>query len=320
MVRGPFKVAVLGVGEMGARHARVIAASSSFELVGVYDACGRRAEEVARALGVARFSDEAEAIARADAVVLATPIAAHAPTAERALKAGRHVLVEKPICARAGDAERLVGLAARARRRLFVGHSERFNPVVWALARAVGPSEIESIELARFGPVRAPGGVLLHLGIHDIDLAMRLTRSHARVVGVRGNEDTAELVLALDSGAQACVRSARVAGKRCRTLRLVTKSSLFLGDLLELRLLCKNRATGAVQSIDVPGFEPLAMQARALAAALDAAGTLPPSIPRGDPSHLATGEDGARALALALHADRLLCASDETQAAGVEKL
>ena len=168
---------------MGRRHARVLLSlGDRFHLVGAYDSApGCVAPE-----GVALLPSEAEVIARADVVIVATPVEAHPATVADALAAGRHVLVEKPLCTSAAEA-RSLALRARADARLFVGHSERFNPVIRALARLVRADPAAGIELTRVGPtaVRSPG-VLLNLGVHDLDLARYLGRTDIALRHVEG--------------------------------------------------------------------------------------------------------------------------------------
>ncbi|MGH7272581.1 MAG: Gfo/Idh/MocA family oxidoreductase, partial [Polyangiaceae bacterium] len=90
------RAAVLGLGAMGRRHLRVLAAlGSRFEVVGGYDP--RR--DLPPIPGIDRLRSEAEAIENADVIVIATPNEAHGEGVARALAAGRHVLVEKPVCA-----------------------------------------------------------------------------------------------------------------------------------------------------------------------------------------------------------------------------
>ena len=95
---------------MGRRHVRVLASlPERFELVGAYDP---RAD-VPWPPALPRLESEAEAMARAEVVVVATPTHAHAGTLVRALSAGRHVLVEKPLCATFAEANALASAFAR---------------------------------------------------------------------------------------------------------------------------------------------------------------------------------------------------------------
>jgi predicted dehydrogenase len=278
------RAAVVGLGEMGARHARVLRSlARHFELIGVVDT--RR--DVARA-AAKRFEAPAldldEAIARAELVLFATPIDAHAAGAARALAAGRHVFVEKPICARVTDARRLVRLATSARVKLFVGHSERFNPVVRALAALVRPGDVRALEHVRVGPPRGlaghGGSALLNLGIHDVDLAAYLAGGAPELVRAEGGVEHAHLALAVGA-ATARIAIDRAAPERRRSIRVLTSDVAYEGDLLGHRL------TRGREAMALPSEEPLAAQARAVHAAIE-----------GIPSAAATGEEGARALAI----------------------
>ncbi len=308
----PVRVAVVGVGEMGRRHVRVLAEHDGFEIVGVVDASAAVATAVARDFGVARLADEAEAIARAELVVVATPIAAHRAGVEAALDAGRHVLVEKPICATLADAERLVALARLRGVKLFVGHSERFNPVVRALSLRVPPACVHALELWREGPPRsvrrtdahAGEGVLVNLGVHDIDLVALLGGGPATLRRAEGNDARAMLTLQSQAGAIARVRLDRNAPVRKRALTLTTADDVYEGDLLAPRLVVTPRKGGLSVEIPLDSCEPLLAQARAVHDALhDAANDTSAAV--------ATGLDGARALAIAERAARLTTGAPE---------
>ncbi len=318
------RVAIIGVGLMGRRHARVMSElPERFRVVGVVDRDASRAATAARTWDVPILVDEAEAIAAADLIVIATPIATHATLAIAALSAGCDVLVEKPVCASAAEARAVLAVAARERRQLFVGHSERFNPVVRALARLVREDAVVAIELHRIGAGRVPladePGVLVNLGVHDFDLASYLTSAKVEVrdaVGRSGDghstpEDLAHVLLATDAGSIGHVYVDRTARVRHRTVRVTTRGFIYEGDLLAHRLVrtARGLSTGSTGSteIEVPllAEEPLVAQARALADALDGA----------TPREIATGVDGARALAMAEDASQRIRAASRLHAA-----
>src|SRR4051812_1899337 len=99
------RVVIVGAGVMGRRHARVVSGlGPRLELAGVMDVDASAAREAAGAWGAPVFASELEAVAKADAVFVATPIGAHAQTVRAALMAGRDVLVEKPVAASAEEA------------------------------------------------------------------------------------------------------------------------------------------------------------------------------------------------------------------------
>lgn len=288
-------MAIVGLGVMGKRHARVLmAVPERFHLVGAYDP----AVDCATPDGVALLGSEAEVLDRAEVVIVATPVEAHSATVARALAKGRHVLVEKPICPSAAEARSLAS-GARAEARLFVGHSERFNPVVRALARLVRSDPAVGIDLTRVGPTAARSpGVLLNLGVHDLDLARYLTRGDIDLRHVEGpegaahrREDLARVLFASTSGATGSIYVDRTTTIKRRTVRLTTARWVYEGDLAAHRLARTARSTGRRAEVPLVHEEPLRAQATALADALD-----------GEPSgarELADGFDGARAVALA---------------------
>jgi predicted dehydrogenase len=268
-------------------------------------------------------------------VVIATPNHAHARAAESALAAGRHVLVEKPICARAADAFALVELAKSVSpcRALFVGHSERFNPVVRVLARLLEGDTVIALDFARVGKRRtghAPSprdesGALATLGVHDLDLAAYLARSPIELreaVGACGApparaEDLAHALVTSASGVPAHVYVDRTAHAARRTITVVTPRWIYEGDLLLHRLKRTSRTSGESTAVPLPTEEPLVAQALAAADAIR--GTS-----RG-PREIALGMDGARALALAERAARRVREADpaalhELRRAVAEKL
>jgi predicted dehydrogenase len=286
-------VALVGLGAMGQRHARVLSElSSRFDIVGAYDPVPAAPTPE----GVARLASEAEALSLAEVVVVATPIESHAPIVTRALAAGRHVFVEKPVCASAADA-RAASAAARLGARLFVGHSERFNPVVRMLARLVREEAIVAIDLRRVGPSKAcTSGVLVNLGVHDFDLAAYLGGGDVTLHGAIGfrtggapGPDAAHVLFSTAGGAAGHLYVDRTAPAKERAIELATTRWLYRGDLLAHRLVRTARSGAARTDVPLPLEQPLAAQAAALADALDG----------GAAREIAGGDDGVRALDLA---------------------
>jgi predicted dehydrogenase len=224
---------------------------------------------------------------------------AHANIAARALAAGRHVFVEKPLCADAAEAYRLVA-SARKGARLFVGHSERFNPVVRALARLLRGQQVVAIDLRRVGPSPSnAGSALVSYGVHDFDLAAYLGGGEVVFQSALGastqdtGEDFAHVLFHTASGAIGHLHVDRCAPSHQRTLALATRHWVYEGDLLAHRLVRTSRRTSrpefARTEVPLPLEEPLHAQAIALADALDGSAA----------RELATGLDGARAVELA---------------------
>jgi len=315
---------------MGRRHARVLASlPDRFELVGAYDP---RAD-LPWLDPVPRLATEAEAVARAELVVVATPTQAHGATLARALSAGRHVLVEKPLCATFAEAQTVATAFARSQAKLFVGHSERFNPVVRALARLLRHERVVAIDLHRAGPSRSTDcGVLVNLGVHDFDLAAYLGGGALTLHASLGTASAAHVLFNTAGGAVGHLYVDGSATAKRRAIAVVTPRWAYHGDLLEPRLVRSARtppgalappqarcsrpgAARCTSEVPLPLDEPLLVQATALADALDGAGcrfrprspgTSSSTPPRkraggGDAPfrEIATGADGARAVEIA---------------------
>jgi len=309
---------------MGRRHARVLLTlADRFDLVGVFDSDRSRAERVRDEIGAKVLESESEAIESAEVVLVATPSEIHVRTATAALEAGRDVLIEKPICARIDDAKTVLAAASRARRRVFVGHSERFNPVVRAVARLLRGDEVVALAFQRIGAGRAVTdadvGVLANLGVHDLDLAAYLTGGAVSVSdaigrsfdGSDGYEDIAHVLVAAPGGALGHVYADRTSSVRHRSLRLTTTRWVYEGDLLEHRLARTARGSTVRSDVPLSTEEPLAAQAVALADALDGTGAS---------REIATGLDGLRALALAAEAAKRIRERESFSPAEAENL
>ena len=179
------RAAVIGLGMMGANHARVLNELPDVDLVGVADldpTAVQRATSGRTARGYLSVEDMLGA-ERPDFVVVAVPTSLHLPTTLLALNAGAHVLVEKPIAAERAQAEEMIAAAEAAGRMLTVGHIERFNPAIRELSRRLDQDEIGrvfQVRASRLGPFPArvrDVGVVVDLAPHDLDVMRLLLHS-----------------------------------------------------------------------------------------------------------------------------------------------
>lgn len=174
----PLKAAVIGVGSMGQHHARVYTALPTTTLVGVADVNADRAEQVASTYGVRAYADYRRMLDTEDPdlVTVAVPTSLHEAVATRAMESGAHVLIEKPIAATIGEAERLIERAEDLERKMMVGHIVRFDPAIQALKKHLDDGElgrIFQIMCRRVGPFPArirDVGVVIDLAPHDLDI------------------------------------------------------------------------------------------------------------------------------------------------------
>lgn len=234
----PLRTCVVGVGRLGSEHARILARLAGSELVGVHDVDTERGEALAGKLGLRHFPELAPLLEAAEATVVAVPTADHAPVAEAALRAGCHVLVEKPLAPTLEEADALIQLAEADGRVLGVGHVERFNPAVRSCEPYLrSPRFVESLRLAPFQPRGTDVTVILDLMIHDIDLVLSLVEGRVaamNAVGVAvisGSVDIANARLVFDTGAVADITASRVSLERKRELRLFQHTGYLSLDL-----------------------------------------------------------------------------------------
>jgi predicted dehydrogenase len=196
-------------------------------LTGVADSRLGRAEEVAGPLGTRAFSDYRDLLGEVDAVSIATPTTLHARIGEEFLRAGVHVLVEKPISHSLEDADRLIRAAEESRCVLQVGHLERFNPAVRALREIVRrPRFFEAHRMGLFAPRSLDIDVVLDLMIHDLDIISLLVPSapaKINAVGIAilsGRIDIANARIEFADGCVANITASRVSMEKIRKLRL----------------------------------------------------------------------------------------------------
>ncbi|HEX5795400.1 MAG TPA: Gfo/Idh/MocA family oxidoreductase, partial [Geminicoccaceae bacterium] len=226
------RTAVVGCGHFGRFHAEKYAALAGAELVAVVDRVPERAAEVAGRLGAVALDDPDALAGRVEAASVAVPTAEHFAVASRLLELGLHVLVEKPIASSLEEADALIALAAARARVLQVGHLERFNAALVALADVLrAPLFIESHRLAPFQPRGTDVDVVLDLMVHDIDL-IQLLVGQALVavdaVGVpvlSGHDDIANARLRFAGGCVANVTASRVSLKSERRMRIFQRDA-----------------------------------------------------------------------------------------------
>ena len=247
------RCAVVGAGYLGRFHAQKYAGLARCELVGVADPSAAARERIAAELGVAVHADHRELLGRVDAVSVATPTALHHAVARDFLRAGVHVLVEKPITATAEEARELIAIAAAGRRVLQVGHLERFNPVIVAAAGELsGPRFIESNRLAPFKSRGTDVSVVLDLMIHDIDLIEEIVRSPIATIDAVGAPvftdeiDIANARIRFENGCVADVTASRISLKSERKLR-VFQADAYLSIDLQHKLLTIVRRPAVIE-------------------------------------------------------------------------
>ena len=230
-------IAVVGAGRMGKLHARVISEMPDAELAAVVDAQSAVAEAVARQRQCPHFSRAEDAVAVADAAIIAVPTVEHVRVAEPFVRAGKPVLIEKPLSNDSAQARKLLDLARQHGTAIHVGHTERFNPAVRAMQKhAIRPKFIEAHRISPFTFRSADVGVVLDMMIHDLDLVLKLAEgkvTEIRAVGINvigPHEDICNARLVFDNGCVANVTASRLAIKTERKMRLLSEEAYLSVD------------------------------------------------------------------------------------------
>jgi predicted dehydrogenase len=224
------RVAVVGAGAFGRNHLRVYReleqAGFPVTLAAVVDSNKLLAMEAAEEWKIPAYASIEDLTTGIDAASVCVPTSAHFAVASKLLEKNVDLLIEKPIAASTEEADRLIELAESGNRILQVGHLERFNPAVTAIAPYLnGPMFFEAHRLSVFTPRALDVDVVLDLMIHDLDIVLKLANSPVREVRAVGlpilsnKVDIANVRLEFESGCVANFTASRVSTELVRKLR-----------------------------------------------------------------------------------------------------
>ena len=316
------RVAAIGTGSLGRHHARnlaELAAEGRVEMIGACDADAETAAKVAADNGCAAFTDWRELLGRVDMVSIATPTETHCEIACAFLAAGVHTLVEKPIALTLDEADRMIAAAKASGAKLMTGQLERFNPAMVALRpRVTNPLYFEIHRVSPFPNRSLDVDVVLDVMIHDLDAVQWLVGADVAVADIRAvgipvvsdKVDAANARIEFENGAVANITASRIGTEKIRKTRFYQTNSYAVLDygtkfasLTSLNPEAAHPLLGiSIDRLAINDIEPLRAEITAFLDSIEN-GAEPP----------VTGEDGRRALALAVgvlekiesHASRL---------------
>ena len=234
------RVAVVGVGYLGRFHALIYSRMPAVTLVGVVDADPGRAQAVAAEAGCAVFATAHDLADQVDAVSIVVPTTGHLQAAEPFLRRGVAVLIEKPIAATREEGAAIVDLARDHRALVQIGHVERFNAGVMALAeRITAPRYIEAQRMGGFTERATDVDVVSDLMIHDIDIILALVGAPISSISAVGasvltpHVDIASARLEFANGTVANVVASRVSDKQTRRIRVFQTGGYLSLDFID---------------------------------------------------------------------------------------
>ncbi len=291
------RVGIVGVGYLGTQHARILSYLEEAELKAVADVDFEKALQIGNRHGVKYYQDYKDMLDDIDAAVVAADTRAHYEVAAKLLERGKHVLVEKPITETIEQGEALIEAARRKNLILQVGHLERFNPAVEAVATLI--SDPKFIEVQRLGSFSARSldiDVVLDLMVHDLDIILSLLKDEVVAIKSSGIHvlsekiDIANARLEFKSGCVATLTASRVHQGKVRKLRIFEPTAYYSVDYIdqEVKVFPLDRKQTDIKTVKIQKEEPLRKELR----------NFLESIHSGTNTKV-TGEEGLRALRLA---------------------
>lgn len=251
------KVGVIGVGSMGKNHVRSYAALKHVcELVGIYDIDQDKSKEMAKSYGVKSFSSINELLKEVDAVNIATPTTTHYDIALKAINAGKHLLIEKPITNKIDEANEILKKAKEHKIIVQVGHIERFNPAIKALPDMLKNEKIVAIDVQRMGPYDPridDTDVIQDLMIHDIDVVSSIietditdVNAFASKVASKEHMDFAVASYKTNNDIIVTLTASRATNKKVRKMSITTEKSFLELDYLNRKITRTRRGNGEI--------------------------------------------------------------------------
>lgn len=248
-------VAVIGTGFWGRNHARNFKELEEAQLLAVCDMNGERARAVAERFDVKAYTNAGKLLKRGDveAVSICTWSTSLAKEALKALKAGKHVLVEKPMATNTRQAEKLLETAEKGGLCLTVGFLMRFIPGIRHIKEAIENKAIGNLVCAtakrvsqwpeRIGDV----GVVKDIAIHDIDVIRYLFNEdpiavYAKTGSMRHKkfEDYAQIMLTFEGGKSAFIESNWLTPYKTRTLIVTGSKAIMKLDYITQELMVED--------------------------------------------------------------------------------
>ncbi len=298
LMHKPVKVAVIGAGKLGAKHAQVYSKLPNVELVGVCDINEQRAKEVAHACKTRACKDYRELLTLTEAASIVVPSHLHYSISRGFLEKGINLLIEKPITTSLDEADALLALAKDKNLILQVGHIERFNSAIRTIKSIIkNPRFIECHRLGPYDPRVAETGVTLDLMIHDIDIMLDLVKSPVKSVDSVGafilskTEDIANARVRFENNSVCDLTASRVTTDTMRKIRIFQDDAYISLDYVTQEALIYTRENGHIhhKKMDITKSDSLKEELIDFIVCV-----------RTGKRPLVSGEEGRQALALAL--------------------
>lgn len=242
------RAAVIGAGNMGRHHVRILDSMADVDLIAIVDPDTERARSHAETTGATVYASLGE-LPEIDFAVVATPTQYHLDTAMELINRGVHLLIEKPLASTPEEAQQIAEAAESARVTLAVGHVERFNAAVSVLVGLISEPLMLSFErLSPYTP-RIKDSVVFDLMVHDLDLACWIAGGYPAKVSAGGSTvfsdsiDVASAVLEFESGCIATLQASRATQDKVRRIAVSERERFLLADTVRQDVSIKRETT-----------------------------------------------------------------------------
>ena len=234
------RAGLVGAGHLGKIHLKLLEQSEKYSLVGFHDADPHVGKAIEKELGYRYFEDFNSLLEQIDMLDIVTPTLYHYDYALKAIAAGKHFFLEKPVTQTLEQAKDIVFLCNKYGIKAQVGHVERYNPAFIATRSYIqNPMFIEIHRLAEFNPRGTDVSVVLDLMIHDLDILLSLVKSKIKQIHASGvcvvskTPDITNARIEFENGCVANLTTSRISMKAMRKSRFFQQDAYISVDFLE---------------------------------------------------------------------------------------
>ena len=235
------KIGVVGTGHLGKIHLQnLLELTTDFSVQGFYDTDTVITSEVVRDFNLKAFDHLDTLLVHVDAILISSPTHTHFSIAIQALKSGKHVFIEKPVCINIEESNKLLRYAQEAGMVVQVGHVERFNPALIASMSFIDkPLFMEAQRSAPFQTRGTDVSVVYDLMIHDIDIALNIAHSNVKKIASFGMQvlsesiDMASVRLEFENGCVANLSASRISQIKERKTTFYMEDAQLTVDFLK---------------------------------------------------------------------------------------
>lgn len=234
------KIGVIGLGHLGDIHIQQWLNIVDLNTIFCFDNDAERLSLISEKYNISRVSSFQELLDTCDIIDIVTPTTFHYQYAVLALKANKHVFIEKPVCETNEELAHLVELQKKSGTLVQIGHVERYNESYQSVKdKIVDPRFFEVHRLAPFVSRGTEVSVIMDLMIHDLDIILDLVKSEVKNIYANGvkivskTPDISNVRIEFENGCVANLTASRISMKKMRKMRIFSDSGYISIDFLE---------------------------------------------------------------------------------------